>query len=89
MAEPSLLEALGSPCLELLPPLAAAADWLRRRTSLRTHALGVRAPIRTPAALWAAAGVRGLPGRRWPQLAGITLAAFAERIRRPPTASPL
>ncbi len=77
MAEPTLLEALGSPCLESLPPPAVAAEWRLRRSILRArlHAVGSRSgctpALRTPAAVWAAAGVGALPGRRWPQLAGI------------------
>ena len=62
MAEPSLLEALGSPNLEVLPPPSASAEWTARRDCLRAHlaAAGCHAHIRTPAA-----GVEGRPGRRW------------------------
>ena len=76
MTEPSLLEALGSPSLEALPPLAASAEWTARRNCLRAHlrALGCHA-----------AGVPGRPGRRWPQLAGILLAALVTRLKRPLT----
>ena len=91
MTEPSLLEALGSPSLEALPPLAASAEWTACRNCLRAHlrALGCHAHLRTPASLWAAAGVPGRPGRRWPQLAGILLAALVTRLKRPLTTSPI
>ena len=39
MAEPSLLEALGSPSLELLPPPAASAEWTARGNCFRAHLL--------------------------------------------------
>ena len=91
MAEPSLLEALGSPSLEELPPPPASAEWAARRNHLRTHlaAVGCHARIRTPAALWAAAGVEGRPGRRWPQLEGLLLSTLAARLNRPATTSPI
>ena len=91
MAEPSLLEALGSPNLELLPPPAASGEWAARRNRLRAQlaAAGCHAHIRTPAALWAAAGVEGRPGRRWPQLEGVLLSTLAGRLNRPLTTSPI
>ena len=85
MAEVSLLEALGSPSLELLPPSAASAEWTARRHSLRAHlrAAGCHAHLRTPAALWAAAGAQGRPGRRWAQLSDTSLATLTARLLRP------
>ena len=85
MTETSLLEALGFPNLELLPPSASAAEWSFRRNSLRAHlrALGCTTSLRTPAALWAAAGIQGRPGRRWCQLADLSLPNLAARLQRP------
>ena len=37
MNEISLLEALGSPNLELLPPAAVSSEWAARRNRLRHH----------------------------------------------------
>ena len=61
MDEPSLLEALGSPDLELLPPAAGSPEWAARRNRLRhlLRAAGCHAALRTPASLWAAAGSPG------------------------------
>ena len=87
MDELSLLEALGSPSLDLLPPAAGSPEWTARRNRLR-HLLGqagCRAALRTPASLWAAAGAPGRPGRRWAQLADISLAGLASRLLRPCT----
>ena len=41
MAEPSLLEALGSPSLGELPPPPASEEWAARRSHLRTHLAAV------------------------------------------------
>ena len=89
MTEPTLLEALGSPCLEALPPPAATAEWSARRAGLRRLLFlsGCRAPLRTPASLWAAAGAVARPQRRWAQLAGIPLAALVARLALPPSSS--
>ena len=85
MTDISLLEALGSPSLELLPPTAASAEWTARRNRLRAHlrAAGCHAHLRTPAALWAAAGAQGRPGRLWTQLSGTSLATLTARLLRP------
>ena len=90
MAEPSLLEALASPNLELLPPPAALAEWIARRSCLRARqgAAGCHALMRTASALWAAAGVEGRPGRRWSHLEGFILSTLAARLNRPVTSSP-
>ena len=44
------------------------------------------AALRTPASLWAAAGSPGRPGRRWAQLADISLAGLVRRLLRPRSA---
>ena len=91
MDERTLLEALGSPSLESLPPFATAAEWTMRRNILRTLLLplGCRAPLRTPAALWAAAVVVARHGRSWSQLAGLPLSGLAARMRRATATGPL
>jgi hypothetical protein len=85
MDEPSLLEALGSPDLERLPPFAGSPEWAGRRNCLRRllQAAGCHAALRTPSSLWAATGSPGRPGRRRAQLAGISLADLVRRLRRP------
>ena len=85
MDEISLLEALGSPNLELLPPAAGSTEWAARRNRLRHHlrAAGCHASLRTPASLWAAAGAQGRPCRLWAQLAEVSLATLTTRLLRP------
>ena len=85
MAEISLLEALGSPSLELLPPAVGSTEWTARRNRLRYHlrAAGCQALLRTPASLWAAAGAQGRPCRLWAQLAEVSLATLTTRLLRP------
>ena len=85
MDELSLLEALGSPGFDLLPPAAGSPEWAARRNRLRhlLCAAGCHAALRTPASLWAAAGAPGRPGRRWAQLADISLAGLVSRLLRP------
>ena len=91
MDEISLLEALGSPNPELLPPAAGSTEWTARRNHIRHHlrAAGCHAALRTPASLWAAAGSPGRPGRRWAQLAGVSLAEVTARLLRPLSAGSL
>ena len=85
MADISLLEALGSPSLELLPPAVCSAEWTARRNRLRYHlrAAGCQALLRTPASLWAAAEAQGRPCRLWIQLAEVSLATLTTRLLRP------
>ena len=91
MSEATLLEALGSPPLEACTHAAATPEWVSRRNSLRFHlrALGCRAAVATPSALWAAAGAPARPGRTWAQLAGLSLAALAARLSLPSCSAPL